>query len=112
TMSHPTSLLRAALLLALGFLAPLRADPIISEFLAANSKTLADDDGNFSDWIEIFNPDATEANLSGWYLTDSAATKTKWQFPAVTVPAGGYLLVWASGKNRRDPAKPLHTNFS
>lgn len=97
--------------LAVG-LAVLRADPVISEFLAANTRVLADDDGKFSDWIEIHNPDATAANLAGWYLTDDVKELKKWQFPAVTIPAGGYLLVWASGENRRDPVKPLHTNFS
>jgi hypothetical protein len=102
---------RAALALALGLLTSLRAEPIISEFLAANAHNLADDDGNYSDWIELHNPDATPVNLAGWYLTDSATEKTKWQLPAVTLPAGGYLVVWASDQNRRDPAKPLHTNF-
>ena len=115
-MSHQTSpwrtfnplILSGALVCATA----LRADPVISEFLAANTKTLADNDGNFSDWIEIFNPDAAPVSLAGWYLTDSATNKTKWQFPAVTLPAGGYLIVWASNQNRRDPTKPLHTNFT
>jgi hypothetical protein len=89
-----------------------RADPIISEFMAANAKTLADVDGAFSDWIEIHNPDSTSANLEGWYLTDTAKTKNKWKFPAVTLPAGGYLVVIASGKNRTDAAKQFHTNFA
>ncbi len=98
-----------ALCLALG--AGLRADPVITEFLAANSKILADEEGKFSDWIEVHNPDATPVNLAGWFLTDTAAEKNKWAFPAVTLPAGGYLIVRASGENRRDPARPLHTNF-
>ena len=88
------------------------AAPTISEFMAANSSTLADDDGAFSDWIEIFNPETGPVNLAGWYLTDTATSKTKWQFPSVTIPSGGYLVVFASGKNRRDPNRPLHTNFS
>ena len=118
-MSHPALTkwamlprsLALTLAVALGFAHPLRADPIITEFLASNTRTNPDNDGAFSDWIEVFNPDATPANLAGWYLTDNAALKTRWQFPAVTLPAGGYLLVWASNENRRDPAKPLHTNF-
>lgn len=92
--------------------ATLCADPIISEFLAANKKNLADADGDYSDWIEIHNPDAAPVDLDGWYLTDSAGNKDRWKFPAVILPAGGYLVVHASGKNRRDPTKPLHTNFS
>lgn len=92
--------------------APNRAEPVITEFMAANTKTLADADGRFSDWVELHNPDAAAVNLAGWFLTDTAGNKTKWQFPAVTIPAGGYLVVFASDKNRRDPAKELHTNFS
>lgn len=88
------------------------AEPGISEFMASNTATLADDDGAFSDWIEIHNPNPTPHDLGGWYLTDTATNKTKWQFPSVNVPAGGFLIVWASNKNRRDPAKPLHTNFA
>ncbi len=112
-MSHPGLFHRAALALALafGWCRGLRAEPAITEFLAANSTILADNDGVFSDWIELHNPDVSPVSLAGWYLTDSAATKTKWQFPDVTLPPGGYLIVWASNENRRDPTKPLHTNF-
>ncbi len=90
----------------------LSAAPVITEFMASNQSTLADDDGDFSDWVEIHNPDTTAVSLDGWYLTDTASNKTKWQFPAVSIPADGYLVVFASSKNRRDPAQPLHTNWS
>jgi hypothetical protein len=89
-----------------------RAELVISEFMAANTKTLADEEGAFSDWIEVHNPDPVAVDLNGWALTDNASNKTKWQFPAVTLPAGGYLVIFASNKNRRDPASPLHTNFA
>ena len=89
-----------------------RAEPVITEFMASNSRTLADDDGVYSDWVEIFNPDAEPVDLDGWFLTDSASARTKWQFPTVVIPANGYLVVFASNKNRRDPALPLHTNFA
>lgn len=103
-------LLPALALAASGPLA--RAEPLISEFMAANTRTLSDSDGAYSDWIEIHNPDAVAVDLTGWYLSDSASNKTKWQFPAVTLPPGGFLVVFASSKNRRDPAAPLHTNFA
>src|SRR5205814_1239634 len=92
--------------------AQLRADPVISEFMAANTLTLADNDGAYSDWLELYNPDPTAVDLNGWYLTDSASTKTKWRIPAVTIAPGGYLLIFASNKNRQDPNAPLHTNFA
>ncbi|MEO6245494.1 MAG: CotH kinase family protein, partial [Opitutaceae bacterium] len=107
----PTAPWRVTLLGFAVALASLRADPVISEFMASNTVTLPDQDQAFSDWIEIHNPDGVPVNLAGWYLTDSATNKTRWQFPAVTLPAGGYLVVFASNKNRRDPAAELHTNF-
>ena len=90
----------------------LRAEPVISEFLASNRTGILDEDGDHSDWIELRNPDPAPASLKGWYLTDSATNKIKWPFPDVSIPAGGYLVVFASGKDRRDPAARLHTNFS
>lgn len=92
--------------------ASLHAAPVISEFMASNATTVADEDGAYSDWIEIHNPDAVAVDLAGWFLTDSATNKSKWQFPAVVVPAGGYLVVFASSKDRRIPGATLHTNFS
>lgn len=95
-----------------GQAALLSAAPVISEFMASNKTRLADEDGEFSDWIEIHNPDDAAVDLSGWQLTDSAGTMAKWVFPAVTLPAGDFLVVFASGKNRTNPAALLHTNFS
>lgn len=88
------------------------ADPVISEFSASNQSGLQDEDGDRPDWIEIHNPDPAPAVLTNWYLTDDSGERTKWRFPAVTIPAGGYLVVFASGKDRRVPGQPLHTNFS
>lgn len=88
------------------------AEPVITEFMASNTATVKDEDGAYSDWVEIFNPDSAPVSLSGWYLTDTDSNKTKWQFPDVTLPSGGYMVVWASNKNRRSPAAPLHTNFA
>ncbi len=100
------------MVLGLSLAAGASADPVITEFMAANSKNLADADGDFSDWIELHNPNAATVNLDGWYLTDSARSKTKWKFPAISLPAGGYLVVFASNKNKRDPTRQLHTNFT
>jgi hypothetical protein len=95
-----------------GVLVPSRAGPVITEFMASNSSVLVDDDGAYSDWIEIHNPDSVTIDLTGWFLTDSADNRTKWQFPSVALAPGGYLVVFASNKNRRDPTRPLHTNFA
>lgn len=86
--------------------------PVISEFMADNETTIADEDGAFSDWIEVHNPDATAISLENWALTDKANNLTQWKFPAVTLQPGDFLVIWASGKDRRVPGSPLHTNFS
>lgn len=85
--------------------------PVISEFMADNETTVQDENGDFSDWVEIHNPDSTPLSLENWYLTDSASNLTKWKFPAVTLQPGQFLMVWASSKNRRTVGAPLHTNF-
>jgi hypothetical protein len=85
--------------------------PVISEIMADNSSILADEDGAFPDWLELYNPTAAAINLSGYFLTDDKSEPTLWAFPSLTLPPGGYLLVFASGKNRVNPAAPLHTNF-
>ncbi len=85
---------------------------VITEFVAANASGLQDVDGEFSDWIEIYNPGATNVSLRNWRLTDDSDDLAKWAFPDVTIASRGYLLVFASGKNRTNAAAELHTNFS
>ncbi len=84
---------------------------VISEFMASNDHTLSDADGDFSDWLELYNDSASPIDLTDWYLTDKVDNLTKWRLPSVSVPGGGTLLVFASEKDRRDPASELHTNF-
>ena len=83
----------------------------ISEFLARNDRVLDDEDGDSSDWIEIRNDSEAVASLQGYFLTDDPLDLTKWQFPNVGLAAGETLIVFASNKDRIDPARILHTNF-
>ena len=85
---------------------------IISEFMASNSAGLQDEDGDRPDWIEIFNTGTNAVNAAGWSLTDSSDDLTKWTFPATNIPPGAFLVVFASGKDRRVPGAPLHSRFS
>ena len=95
-----------------GGAASAQTGPMISEFMAVNTRTLADEDRDFSDWIEIWNAGEQAISLGGWHLTDDARDLTKWTFPAgVVIEPNGFLIVFASGKDRRDPLHPLHTNF-
>jgi len=84
----------------------------ISEFMACNKTSLLDAQGDSSDWIEIQNPTSQAVNLDGWYLTDDMNDLKKWEFPEVPLEPGAYLVVFASGKNKRDPTGQLHTNFA
>lgn len=91
--------------------------PLITEFMAVNDLELADGDGKFSDWIEVHNPTASAINLSGWHLTDNSTNLDKWTFPTLpqsVIPAGGYLVVFATGQPTEtyvDGGGNLHTDF-
>jgi hypothetical protein len=87
--------------------------PIVTELMALNSSGLRDEDGDESDWIELYNPPtAGVIDLGGWSLTDDAGDLTQWTFQAGTALApGAFLVVFASDKDRRNPAGTLHTNF-
>ena len=86
------------------------AAPVLVEFMASNDSSLYDEDGQSSDWIEIFNPDPTSADISGWFLTNDPTELDKWELPSgVVLPSGGSLIVFASNKDR--DVGELHTNF-
>ena len=88
------------------------AVPVISEFLASNDSGLQDEDGERSDWIELYNAGNTALDLTGWHLTDDAGDLNQWAFPSVSLDPGAFLLVFASGKNRADAdGTELHTSF-
>ena len=90
------------------------SDVLISEFMAFNN-SIPDGDGNFSDWIELYNPTDHTVNLKGWYLTDVRENRTKWPFPDVSILSGGYRLVFASDQEVTDYVDQkgyLHTNFA
>lgn len=87
------------------------AQVTISEFMADNKSTLADEDKEFSDWVELYNNGSSAVNLSGWALTDSITGTPKWTFPSTNIAAKGFLVVFASGKDRKIPGAPLHTDF-
>ena len=67
----------------------------INEVMASNHSTIADEDGDFEDWIELYNYGDTPVNLYGYGLSDDYDNLMKWVFPDVTIEPGEYLLVWA-----------------
>ena len=103
---------RLILLLSLLLSPAIQAQIVISEFLAENVSGIKDENDSRQDWIELHNSSSITVSISGWWLTDKTTNTALWQFPNVSMPANGTLLVWASGKNRRVAGQPLHTNFS
>ena len=88
--------------IALGLLIPVHAVTVrINEFQSSNGSTIADEDGDYSDWIELHNFGPAPVNLNGFGLTDNPASPFKWVFPDITLAPGEFRLVWASNKNRR-----------
>ncbi len=73
----------------------------INEIMASNGSTIADEDGDFEDWIELVKTGAETVDLGGWILSDNEALPFKWVFSeGVNIAPDGFLLVWASGKAR------------
>ena len=89
------------------------SDLYINEVMASNTNTIADEFGDFNDWIEIYNNASTPADLAGLSITDDVTLPAKYQFPsgsATTVIApGGFILVWADNTIAQGA---LHTNFT
>ena len=110
------SILQVTILLIPSFNLVKAENVIISEIMADNENVLEDGHGNYSDWIEIKNPNPVNFNLAGYFLTDDQSNLRKWIFPDQTIISpNGYLIVFATGQedsNKTDPQGNPHTNFS
>lgn len=88
---------------------PIDVNLVINELLASNSSVLSDQDGEFDDWIELYNNGAANINLDGYFLSDDIDNLTKWEFPTGTlISATDYLLIWADEDNDQEG---LHADF-
>lgn len=113
-MRRRKQILFAFTLLCFGVLAAMNSlaqSLVINEIMASNDATIADEDGDFEDWIELYNASDQPINLLGYMISDNLSNPDKWTFPDFTLEAGGHLLVFASGKNRLI-GPYLHTNFN
>ncbi len=87
-------------------------DIVINELMASNTVTVKDEFNQYDDWVELYNKGTQAVNIGGYYITDDAANLTKWTFPAnTTIPAGGYLIVWADEDSSQNSAGKYHANF-
>jgi hypothetical protein len=89
------------------------ADPIvpglvINEFMADNETTIADENGEFDDWLEIYNACTGPVWLGDLFLTDDLGNPDKWQMPGYTLASGGFVLIWADEDQQQGP---FHANF-
>jgi CotH protein/lamin tail-like protein/type IX secretion system substrate protein len=83
-------------------------DLVVNEFMASNESTVSDADGEFDDWIELYNNTDADIPLNGYFLSDDGSDLTQWAFPDTVIAANSYLIVWADNDDGQDG---LHTNF-
>lgn len=81
----------------------------INEFMAANTMTIVDGFGDYDDWVELYNASSSPIYLGNMCLTDDLSNPRKWSFPDTTIPAHGFLLVWADNETGEGS---LHAAFS
>jgi len=85
---------------------------LITEVLASNRDIIADEDGEYNDFIELYNAGKVSVNLRGWYLSDGDNRPLRWMIPQMMLHPGEYVVFFASGKNRQQTDGIWHTNFS
>ncbi len=85
------------------------SDVVINELMASNTSAIADQDGEFDDWIELYNKSTNSIDLSGYYLSDDLADPTKWTIPSgTTIMGNDYLIIWT---DKDTTQAGLHANF-
>jgi CotH kinase protein/Lamin Tail Domain/Fn3 associated/Secretion system C-terminal sorting domain len=86
-------------------------DLYINEIMSVNNCTLIDEDGDYSDWIEIYNGNQSSVNLNGYFISDDPSAPEKWCISNAIVEADSFLLIFASDKDRNGWPNQLHSNF-
>jgi hypothetical protein len=82
---------------------------VLNEVMSSNGITIPDEDGDYSDWIELYNSEQSNIDLTGYGLSDDSTVPFKWVMPSVTLEANDHLLVFASDKNRTEYIKHWET---
>lgn len=100
----PTVLSGAAFQAALCFFAVLApAQIVLNEVMTDTARTLADEEGQAGDWVELLNTSAEAVDLSNWALSDEEKDSSKWIIPRGAIGPGERLVVWCTGKDRAMP---------
>lgn len=74
----------------------------INEIVSTNGTVLYDEDGDTPDWFELYNTSDQEINLNGYRVTDDPSDLSMWVFPSIVLEPNGFLVIFASDKNRKD----------
>jgi len=82
---------------------------VINEIMASNFSEVADQDGEYDDWVEIYNGNSFSLNLNGYFLSDNENDLTRWTFPNTTIQANDYLIVWCDTAGGTQTG--LHTTY-
>lgn len=77
-----------------------KGDIVINEYSPNSTETLTDDEGEFVSWVELHNTSDKKVNLRGYTLSDDSLDKAKWTFPSFEIEAGGYAVIYLSGKTK------------
>ncbi|MEI6851590.1 MAG: CotH kinase family protein [Bacteroidota bacterium] len=89
-------------LLGFCFISVASAQVVVNEVCSSNSSVLMDEDGDYPDWIELYNTSNSTFQLGGFKISDNVSQPDKWVFPTgVNMPANSYLIIFASGKDRK-----------
>ncbi|MBO97774.1 MAG: hypothetical protein CMD34_02660 [Flavobacteriales bacterium] len=88
---------------------PVISGLVINEVMAANFSKVADQDGEYDDWVELYNGGANDINLTGFYLSDNENILNKWMFPNITIASNDYLIIWCDTAGTTQSG--LHTTY-
>jgi hypothetical protein len=83
----------------------------ISECMASNRSALADEKGNYTDWVELYNSSSKDIDLTGWMLTDRMDRGLVFTFPQTTLKSRQFLIVFCSGRYEHTPGYAYHAPF-
>ncbi len=79
--------------------ASMQAQVVINEGSNKNNSTIADEEGDYTDWIELFNPSASTIDLYHYTLTDTSSQPAQWVFPHYNLLPGAFEVIYCSGKD-------------
>ena len=85
---------------------------VINEVVSSNTK-YEDADGEFDDYIELYNDSPYAVNIGGWYLSNDSESRQLYHIPSnqeeqTTIPSKGRLIIWA---DKQPGQGALHLNF-